>query len=282
MASPEKRVFVDGIPFLMNEQWLRCHVEACGLARPTKVTISRSGWHQSGHQYTQAFLWYESTSQAESVAHALNGTKLPGWWRPLKCQLARTDPRPLVLQFCCACVQVLGLNVVTYPGNPRYQGHQAPDSWYDDHWWQKTLGWVASSCWPAAIQVLVLDCQGHGTGGMKLQTGMTMIAGQGHVFGVAFACWFGKATIQSYSVYGTAKDMGLGAWSSTRNPSNCNPGTSRVFSLVLFCLIWYKSKLPDILEVQFSHPQSFVLELLLKTPCLIIRGSCIQQKWFIS
>ena len=157
---------MDGIPFLMNEQWLRCHVEACGLARPTKVTISRNGWHRSGHQYTQAFLWYESTSQAQAVAHALHGTRVPGWWRPLKCELARTDPGPLVLQFGCACVLGLLVNVVTWLGNLR---HQASDWWYDDQWWQRSLGWVGFfSCWPATIQVLVLGCQGHGTGAMML------------------------------------------------------------------------------------------------------------------
>lgn len=90
---PERRVFVDGVPFLMNEQWMRAHLMSQDILAPEKVTFSRHGHqHRSNDQWTQAFLWYPSRREAEQVAEALNGSHVPGWWRRLTAKLAKTDP----------------------------------------------------------------------------------------------------------------------------------------------------------------------------------------------
>lgn len=90
--APERRVFVDGIPFLMNEQWMRMHLVSLDIRSPTKVFFNRRGQHRSPDQWTQCFLWYKSQEEAEMVAQALDGSKLPGWWRRLSAELARTNP----------------------------------------------------------------------------------------------------------------------------------------------------------------------------------------------
>jgi hypothetical protein len=90
--APERRVFVDGIPSLMNEQWMRMHLVSLDIRSPTKVFFNRRGQHRSPDQWTQCFLWYKSQEEAEMVAQALDGSKLPGWWRRLSAELARTNP----------------------------------------------------------------------------------------------------------------------------------------------------------------------------------------------
>ena len=56
-----------------------------GLLQQTRPT-------QEPYQWTQCFLWYKSQEEAEMVAQALDGSKLPGWWRRLSAELARTNP----------------------------------------------------------------------------------------------------------------------------------------------------------------------------------------------
>ena len=90
--ATELRAWVDGLPFLVNEQWLRCHIAGLGLPRPWKVTINRHGNHQHPWQWVQAFCWFESTEMAQLVADGLNNSKMAGWWKPLTAQLARPDP----------------------------------------------------------------------------------------------------------------------------------------------------------------------------------------------
>ena len=90
---PERRVFVDGVPFLMNEQWMRSHLMSQDIVAPEKITFSRAGrQHESNWQWTQCFLWYPTSREAEQVAEALKGSVLPGWWRRLTAKLATTDP----------------------------------------------------------------------------------------------------------------------------------------------------------------------------------------------
>ena len=53
--APERRVFVDCIPFLMNEQWMRMHLVSLDIRSPTKVFFNRRGQHRSPDQWTQCF-----------------------------------------------------------------------------------------------------------------------------------------------------------------------------------------------------------------------------------
>ena len=108
---PERRVFVDGVPFLMNEQWMRAHLMSQDIVAPEKITFSRAGrQHESNWQWTQCFLWYPTTREAEQVAEALNGSVLPGWWQRLTAKLATTDP----------AFQQLGFNHISIGGNKIY------------------------------------------------------------------------------------------------------------------------------------------------------------------
>ena len=66
--AEETRVYLSGIPFLMNEEW--------------------KGWHRSKTQWANAFLWCNSKEDAQAVATSLDGLTLPGWWRPFKAELA--------------------------------------------------------------------------------------------------------------------------------------------------------------------------------------------------
>ena len=90
--AEETRVYLSGIPFLMNEEWLRMHLQNSDIRRPWKVVILRRGWHRSRTQWANAFLWYNSKEEAQAVATSLDGLTLPGWWRPFKAELAWTDP----------------------------------------------------------------------------------------------------------------------------------------------------------------------------------------------
>ena len=53
--APERRVFVDGIPFLMNEQWMRMHSVSLDIRSPTKVFFNRRGQHRSPTNGPSAF-----------------------------------------------------------------------------------------------------------------------------------------------------------------------------------------------------------------------------------
>ena len=90
--AEETRVYLSGIPFLMNEEWLRMHLKNSDIRTPWKVVILRKGWHRSRTQWANAFLWYNSKEEAQAVATSLDGLTLPGWWKPFKAQLAWTDP----------------------------------------------------------------------------------------------------------------------------------------------------------------------------------------------
>ena len=88
----ECRVFLAGIPFLMNEAWLRNVLETQDIKQPWKLCILRKGEHTKDWQWANAFLWYDNKTEAEAVAGALNGYCLSGWWRKFEAKLAKTDP----------------------------------------------------------------------------------------------------------------------------------------------------------------------------------------------
>jgi len=106
MSSGERRVWVNFVPFLISESWLRSHLVSLDAKPPLKVTIQREGDHRHKDQYCQAFLWYRSTEEAVAVAQVLDRTTIPGWPRRLHAELARTCPRWLQLGatlFICRC-----------------------------------------------------------------------------------------------------------------------------------------------------------------------------------
>ena len=106
MSSGERRVWVNFVPFLISESWLRSHLVSLDAKPPLKVTIQREGDHRHKDQYCQAFLWYRSTEEAVAVAQVLDRTAIPGWPRRLHAELARTCPKWLQLGatlFMCRC-----------------------------------------------------------------------------------------------------------------------------------------------------------------------------------
>ena len=88
----ETRCYVRGIPFMMNEAWLRNVLTCEDIQQPWKVVILRKGHHRHPQQWANCFLFYSSRTQAENVAAALNGFRIRGWHRPLQAKLAMTDP----------------------------------------------------------------------------------------------------------------------------------------------------------------------------------------------
>lgn len=69
----ERRVFLEGIPFMMNECFLRFILETEDLVSPEKVVIQRRGEHTSQWQWANAFLWFGSQKVALQVARLLDG-----------------------------------------------------------------------------------------------------------------------------------------------------------------------------------------------------------------
>ena len=110
--AEETRVYLSGIPFLMNEEWLRMHLLNSDIRRPWKVVILRKGWHRSKTQWANAFLWYNSKEEAQAVATSLDGLTLPGWWRPFKAELAWTDPNWHWLSGCKYCTNLYVWRIV--------------------------------------------------------------------------------------------------------------------------------------------------------------------------
>ena len=92
-AAMECRVFLSGIPFLMNEAWLRNVLQSQDIKQPWKVCILRKGEHTKDWQWANAFLWFADKAEAQAVAQALDGYQLSGWWKRFEAQLARTDPQ---------------------------------------------------------------------------------------------------------------------------------------------------------------------------------------------
>ena len=90
--AEETRVYLSGIPFLMNEEW--------------------KGWHRSKTQWANAFLWCNSKEDAQAVATSLDGLTLPGWWRPFKAELAWTDPNWHWLSGCKYCTNLYVWRIV--------------------------------------------------------------------------------------------------------------------------------------------------------------------------
>eukprot|EP00435_Cladocopium_sp_Y103_P012282 s3195_g3.t1 len=88
----ERRVFVEGIPFMMNECFLRFILETEDIVCPEKVVILRRGEHRSEWQWANAFLWFRNQKVALQVARLLDGSKLQGWYKTWKASLAKTDP----------------------------------------------------------------------------------------------------------------------------------------------------------------------------------------------
>ena len=93
MEEEERRVFLEGIPFMMNECFLRFILETEDLVSPEKVVIRRRGEHTSQWQWANAFLWFRSQKVALQVARLLDGYKLQGWYKIWKASLAKTDPQ---------------------------------------------------------------------------------------------------------------------------------------------------------------------------------------------
>ena len=89
----ERRVFLEGIPFMMNECFLRFILETLDLVSPEKVVILRRGEHTSQWQCANAFLWFHSQKVAVQVARLLDGYKLEKWYKIWKASLAKTDPQ---------------------------------------------------------------------------------------------------------------------------------------------------------------------------------------------
>ena len=89
----ERRVFLEGIPFMMNECFLRFILETEDLVPPEKVVIQRRGEHTSQWQWANAFLWFGSQKVALQVARLLDGYELQGWYKIWKASLAKTDPQ---------------------------------------------------------------------------------------------------------------------------------------------------------------------------------------------
>ena len=71
--AEETRVYLSGIPFLMNEEWLRMHLLNSDIRRPWKVVILRKGWHRSKTQWANAFLWLQFERRSPGGGHK------PGW-----------------------------------------------------------------------------------------------------------------------------------------------------------------------------------------------------------
>lgn len=87
----EKRVRLCGLPFLMNEAWLRHVLHSEDIKQPWKVVLLRRGEHRSWSQWQNAFLFYETQREALQVARLLDNYQLQGWWRRLTAELARPD-----------------------------------------------------------------------------------------------------------------------------------------------------------------------------------------------
>ena len=140
--AEETRVYLSGIPFLMNEEWLRMHLLNSDIRRPWKVVILRKGWHRSKTQWANAFLWYNSKEEAQAVATSLDGLTLPGWWRPFKAELAWTDPNWHWLSGCKYCTNLYVWRIVV-----NWWTFHGRNIWC--HSWHSALAsafWVLSSC----------------------------------------------------------------------------------------------------------------------------------------
>ena len=140
--AEETRVYLSGIPFLMNEEWLRMHLLNSDIRRPWKVVILRKGWYRSKTQWANAFLWYNSKEEAQAVATSLDGLTLPGWWRPFKAELAWTDPNWHWLSGCKYCTNLYVWRIVV-----NWWIFHGRNIWC--HSWHSALAsafWVLSSC----------------------------------------------------------------------------------------------------------------------------------------
>ena len=140
--AEETRVYLSGIPFLMNEEWLRMHLLNSDIRRPWKVVILRKGWHRSKTQWANAFLWYNSKDEAQAVATSLDGLTSPGWWRPFKAELAWTDPNWHGLSGCKYCTNLYVWRMVV-----NWWTFHGRNIWC--HSWHSALAkasWVLSSC----------------------------------------------------------------------------------------------------------------------------------------
>ena len=140
--AEETRVYLSGIPFLMNEEWLRMHLLNSDIRRPWKVVILRKGWHRSKTQWANAFLWYNSKDEAQAVATSLDGLTSPGWWRPFKAELAWTDPNWHGLSGCKYCTNLYVWRIVV-----NWWTFHGRNIWC--HSWHSALAsafWVLSSC----------------------------------------------------------------------------------------------------------------------------------------
>ena len=56
--ADERRVRLCGLPFLMNEAWLRNVLHSQDIRQPWKVVLLRKGEHRSWSQWQNAFLFY--------------------------------------------------------------------------------------------------------------------------------------------------------------------------------------------------------------------------------
>lgn len=141
--AEETRVYLSGIPFLMNEEWLRMHLVNSDIRRPWKVVILRKGWHRSKTQWANAFLWYNSKEEAQAVATSLDGLTLPGWWRPFKAELAWTDPNWHWLSGCKYCTNLYVWRIVV-----NWWIFHGRNIWC--HSWHSALAsafWVVTQLW---------------------------------------------------------------------------------------------------------------------------------------
>ena len=105
--ADERRVRLCGLPFLMNEAWLRNVLHSQDIRQPWKVVLLRKGEHRSWSQWQNAFLFYETQAEAIQVAKLLDNYQLQGWWRRLTAELARPDPQRWKLGL--QCFEWLGL-----------------------------------------------------------------------------------------------------------------------------------------------------------------------------
>lgn len=99
--ADERRVRLCGLPFLMNEAWLRHVLHSEDIKRPWKVVLLRKGEHKSWSQWQNAFIFYETQAEAIQVARLLDNYQLQGWWRRLTAELARPDEQRWKLGLQC-------------------------------------------------------------------------------------------------------------------------------------------------------------------------------------
>ena len=104
MPWEERRTFLQGIPFDMEEDDLRSFLKSLDLKQPWKVHFLTQGCHTSKWKWANCFLFYGSQEEAAAVGEALNGHHLKGWWKPLSASLARTDPNTGWYSWCLGCI----------------------------------------------------------------------------------------------------------------------------------------------------------------------------------